>query len=250
MTNSATPDLAAAKSVLDLAHEVVDRATAMLAAAGSIDEHQVVAYDLAHAAAAVDTGRAMLALRREGRRRSGDGLRLRRRRGRGPGRQAVRPRGRLGCRAPTRSTRRAGSSPTFRAPAFLAGLATDEGPRHLDADFELVQDTFRRFADEKIRPVAEHIHRHNDDIPDDIIAGLAEMGGFGLSMPERVRRLLRGRRERVPRHGGRHRRAVARLARRGRLAHHPTRDPHARAAGRWHRGAEAVSGSPGSPPPR
>ncbi len=46
-----------------------------------------------------------------------------------------------------------------------------------------MQDTFRRFAEDKIRPVAEHIHRHNDDIPEEIIAGLAEMGGFGLSIP-------------------------------------------------------------------
>ena len=58
------------------------------------------------------------------------------------------------------------------------------GPRHLDDDFELVQDTFRRFADEKLKPIAEHIHRHNDDIPEDIISGLAEMGAFGLSIPE------------------------------------------------------------------
>src|SRR5690606_23093288 len=28
------------------------------------------------------------------------------------------------------------------------------------------------------------IHRHNDDIPEDIITGLAEMGAFGLSIPE------------------------------------------------------------------
>ena len=48
----------------------------------------------------------------------------------------------------------------------------------------MVQDTFRRFADEKITPVAEHIHRENDDIPEDIITGLAEMGAFGLSIPE------------------------------------------------------------------
>ena len=32
----------------------------------------------------------------------------------------------------------------------------------------MVQDTFRRFAEDKIRPVAEHIHRHNDDIPEDM----------------------------------------------------------------------------------
>ncbi len=73
---------------------------------------------------------------------------------------------------------------TYRDPGFLADLAGNEGPRHLDADFELVQDTFRRFADEKLKPIAEHIHRHNADIPEDVIAGLAEMGAFGLSIPE------------------------------------------------------------------
>jgi (2S)-methylsuccinyl-CoA dehydrogenase len=72
----------------------------------------------------------------------------------------------------------------YRDPAFLASLAMSEGPKHLDSDFEMVQDTFRRFAEEKIKPVAEHIHRHNADIPEDIITGLAEMGGFGLSVPE------------------------------------------------------------------
>src|SRR5204863_6163784 len=71
-----------------------------------------------------------------------------------------------------------------RAPAALAELADVDGPRHLDQDFEMVQDTFRRFADDKLRPVAEHIHRTNADIPEDIISGLAEMGGFGLSVPE------------------------------------------------------------------
>jgi (2S)-methylsuccinyl-CoA dehydrogenase len=73
---------------------------------------------------------------------------------------------------------------TFRAPAFVASLAERPGPRHLDGDFELVQDTFRRFAEDKIRPIAEHIHRENADIPEDVIRGLAEMGGFGLSVPE------------------------------------------------------------------
>ena len=71
-----------------------------------------------------------------------------------------------------------------RSPEFLATLAEVEGPRHLDADFEMVQDTFRRFAEDKVRPVAEHVHRHNDDIPEDVIEGLGELGTFGLSIPE------------------------------------------------------------------
>ncbi len=72
----------------------------------------------------------------------------------------------------------------YRDPAFLAALAGREGLRHLDSDFEMVQDTFRRFAEERIRPVADEVHRRNGDIPESVIAGLAEMGCFGLSVPE------------------------------------------------------------------
>ena len=72
----------------------------------------------------------------------------------------------------------------YRSAEFLASLAGEEGSHHLDADFELVRDTFRRFAEDKVRPVAEHVHRQNDDIPEDVIAGLAELGTFGLSIPE------------------------------------------------------------------
>ena len=80
--------------------------------------------------------------------------------------------------------RRVASVAAYRDPAWLAGLAGEAGPRHLDADFELVADTFRRFADEHIAPAAERIHRHNADIPEEIIAGLGELGAFGLSIPE------------------------------------------------------------------
>ena len=224
---------------------VVDRATATLAAAGSIDEHQVVAYDLAHAAAAVATGRAMLAYGEQGRRRGG-AWRAPSSPTRSPtwppSSSAAKPTGasRPDALDEARGVRRPPSGP----PRSWPRLAADEGPRHLDGDFELVQDTFRRFAEDKIRPVAEHIHRHNEDIPDDIIDGPGRDGRVRPVDPGRVRRLQRGRRERVPRHGRRHRGAVARLARRRRLAHHPPRDPDPRAAGRRHRGAEAVVAAP------
>ena len=71
----------------------------------------------------------------------------------------------------------------YRSPDFQAELATMAGPRHLDPDFELVQDSFRAFADKEITPVAEHVHRTNGDVPESIIAGLADMGAFGLSVP-------------------------------------------------------------------
>src|SRR5207248_8891983 len=58
------------------------------------------------------------------------------------------------------------------------------GSPWLAGEFELVRDTFHRFAADKIRPVAEHVHRENSDIPEEVIGGLAEIGGFGLSVPE------------------------------------------------------------------
>jgi (2S)-methylsuccinyl-CoA dehydrogenase len=177
-----TADLSAAKAVIDLAHEVVDTATRTLAASGSIDTDQVLAYDLAHAAAAVATSRAMLGYGEKG------------------DTEAAMACAFVADAAADLATKIWGREAewgvepgaldeartfvtTYRDPAFLAGLAASEGPRHLDADFEMVQDTFRRFAEEKIRPVAEHIHRFNEDIPEEIISGLAEMGGFGLSVP-------------------------------------------------------------------
>jgi (2S)-methylsuccinyl-CoA dehydrogenase len=73
---------------------------------------------------------------------------------------------------------------TYRDPRFVADLATTEGDRGLDDDFQLVAETFRRFADDKVRPAAEGVHRHNADVPEDVIEGLAAIGGFGLSVPE------------------------------------------------------------------
>jgi (2S)-methylsuccinyl-CoA dehydrogenase len=177
-----TADLSSAKAAIDLAHEVVDTATRALAASGSIDDNQGLAYDLAHAAAAVETGRAMLSYGEQGDVESAmacafaaDAVadlasKL-------YGREAA-----WGVDPGALDEARAFVS-TYRDPAFLATLASTEGPRHLDPDFEMVQDTFRRFANDKIRPVAEHIHRFNEDIPEEIISGLAEMGGFGLSVP-------------------------------------------------------------------
>jgi len=176
-------DLSAAKAVIDLAHDVVLAATRKLAAQGGPDAHQVIAYDLAHAAAAVETGRAMLGYGEKGELEAqltcayiADAV----------AELATRLFGReaeWGVEASAFDEARDFVS-TFRAPEFVASLAMTEGPRHLDSDFEMVQDTFRRFADQKLKPIAEHIHRHNADIPEEIIEGLAEMGGFGLSVPE------------------------------------------------------------------
>jgi (2S)-methylsuccinyl-CoA dehydrogenase len=47
----------------------------------------------------------------------------------------------------------------------------------------MVADTFRAFAQNVIAPHAEHVHRTNADVPEEIVTGLAELGAFGLSVP-------------------------------------------------------------------
>ncbi|MDP9465072.1 MAG: hypothetical protein M3P52_10645 [Actinomycetota bacterium] len=55
-----TPDLVAAADTVEIANNVVGKAIRHLAAGGGPDRHQVLAYDLAHAAAQVAAARAML----------------------------------------------------------------------------------------------------------------------------------------------------------------------------------------------
>jgi (2S)-methylsuccinyl-CoA dehydrogenase len=177
-------DLAAARAAVELAHGVVDRTIGRLAAAGAtaLDDEQVVAYDVAHAAAAVAIAAHGLEYGENGDVESqiatafaadavADVV------ARTVGREEVwvtEP----GWHAPA-----AAFLAQHRSPDFLAGLAQSSGPRHLDDDFTLVLETFRRFAEDRIRPRAEEIHRRNEDIPEELIAGLAELGGFGLSVP-------------------------------------------------------------------
>ncbi len=175
-------DLTAAQAALDAAQAVIDAASRRLTR-DTVKQQQAVAYDMAHAAAAVMAGRAMLDYGAHGELEA-----------------------RMACAFVADAVADLASklfgrealwgvsndaldgvrkfTTTYRDPEFVAALAMDDGPRHLDSDLELVQDTFRKFAEEKVKPVAERIHRENADIPEDLIEGLAELGTFGLSIPE------------------------------------------------------------------
>ena len=181
-STSVTPDLQSANEIIDLASRAVGKGLRQLAAIGGADKHQVLAYDLAHAASAVETARSLLDYGAKG---VHEGL--------------------ITCAftadmAHELMTRLIGREALwglelnpladassfiaiYRDPEFVASLADVQGPRHLDSDFEMVQDTFRSFADKVIAPRAEHVHRYNEDVPEEIISGLAEMGAFGLSVP-------------------------------------------------------------------
>ncbi len=176
------PDLTVAADVIDLADRVVGAAVRRLAEAGGPDVHQVFAYDLAHAASAVATARSLLDYGGKGDVEAritcayaADMVHD----------LAAKTLGResLWGIEPTVFDPARSFMATYRDPAFLASLAELPGPRHLGGEMEMVQDTFRSFAQNVIGPHAEHVHRTNGDVPEEIITGLAELGAFGLSVP-------------------------------------------------------------------
>ena len=189
--------LEAAAEAVDAAAELTTTAAEHLARAAvedgrisvaKLDRHQVLAYDLAHAVSALEGCRVMLDY---GGRGELEGMLA----GAFVADVVADVAGRIVARDEVW-----GASPDLlrpaldfvadrRSPEFLESIAArlpkqGPGPAHLSDDFELVRETFHRFAEEKVRPVAEHVHRATADIPEDVITGLAEIGGFGLSVPE------------------------------------------------------------------
>jgi (2S)-methylsuccinyl-CoA dehydrogenase len=167
---------------VDVAASVVDSG-ARTVAEGDIDSQQVVAYDLAHAAAALRTAQAVVEYGEHGETEARIACAF--------VADAVSD---LASRTFGREERWGVASDwstavfefvsTYRDPSFLESLCEQEADDHLDTDFALVRETFHRFAAEQLRPRAEHIHRANADIPEEVIEGLAAMGAFGLSIPE------------------------------------------------------------------
>ena len=58
------------------------------------------------------------------------------------------------------------------------------GMTGLEEELEMIRDQFRRFADERVIPFAHDWHLKDELIPMEIIESLAEMGVFGLTIPE------------------------------------------------------------------
>ncbi len=188
---STPPDLDSASRCVSKATELIEKAARHLGATetarksipDAIDASQVVSYDLAHAAAATAIARSALTYGANGESEAfaacafvadmlADLV------SRVVGREEH-----FGVE-PGWADSTVALISRFRDPGFLSQLCGVELQTHLSEEFELVKETFHRFADDKIRPHAEAIHRSNGDIPDEIVSGLAELGGFGLSVPE------------------------------------------------------------------
>ncbi|MEQ6249063.1 acyl-CoA dehydrogenase family protein [Sulfitobacter sp. HNIBRBA3233] len=58
------------------------------------------------------------------------------------------------------------------------------GASGLDEELEMIRDQFRRYAAEKVEPFAHEWHLKDELIPMEVIEELAEMGVFGLTIPE------------------------------------------------------------------
>jgi (2S)-methylsuccinyl-CoA dehydrogenase len=148
MTTTA-PDIQTAASVISTASAMVDTAIASLVAQGGPDKNQTLAYDIAHVAAAVSTAKYLLPYGAKGE-----------------------AEGNITCAFtadmvhdfvsrligrekawgvdPSLFSSAHDFVQTYRAPSFLASLAEVQGPRHLSSDFEMVQDTFRSYANKVI----------------------------------------------------------------------------------------------------
>ncbi|MEW9918437.1 acyl-CoA dehydrogenase family protein [Marimonas sp. MJW-29] len=58
------------------------------------------------------------------------------------------------------------------------------GASGLDEELEMIREQFRRYAVEKVEPFAHEWHLKDELIPMEVINELAEMGVFGLTIPE------------------------------------------------------------------
>ena len=177
-----TPDMLGAAAVIDLADSIIGSAIRRLGESGGPDVHQVFAYDLAHAASAAATARSLLDYGSKGDVEASitcafvadmvhdlSSRLLGRETQWGVEAGVLEPAHHFVAR--------------YRDPEFLASLAATPGPLHLSDDMDMVRDTFRAFAADVVAPHAEHVHRTNGDVPEEIITGLAELGAFGLSVP-------------------------------------------------------------------
>lgn len=79
---------------------------------------------------------------------------------------------------------------TVEARARLVTLMRDNhgratfGATGLDEELEMIRDQFRRYADERVVPNAHEWHLKDELIPMEVINELADLGVFGLTIPE------------------------------------------------------------------
>jgi (2S)-methylsuccinyl-CoA dehydrogenase len=74
-----------------------------------------------------------------------------------------------------------------RVQAIGRHVIQQRGVNHCWIDNEMAimtRDSVRQFAEAEVAPIAEHIHRQDELVPDSIIEKMSELGFFGMSVPE------------------------------------------------------------------
>lgn len=204
-TRSTVPTLADARAILDAARALTGAGTARareLTLSGSnIDDYQVLAERVAYAATEVRAAAELLAYteRLHGRGRGSEHLDriavaavaelAASARDRlvpviddlGLGEAAVEQAYTAEVRALMRS---AGHESVLRAIGRQVVESRGRNTTPLDSTLEQVRESVRQFADNEIAPHAERIHSHDELVPESFITAMAELGYFGLSVPE------------------------------------------------------------------
>jgi (2S)-methylsuccinyl-CoA dehydrogenase len=80
--------------------------------------------------------------------------------------------------------RAAGHESVFRAIGRHCAETRGRNDWPLDELHEQVRGSVREFAEKEVAPAAERIHRHDELVPESFIRGMAELGYFGLAIPE------------------------------------------------------------------
>ncbi len=199
------PSLEDAKSLLDAATSLLESAVAaarkLTSNGKNIDDHQVitecVAYAATEAVAAHEVIRDAERIRAEG--RSSELLELAavgavghlvgalrdrvsaRAEDLGIGDEAVEKAFPSGIRS---LLRRATAESLYRRIGVHVAQTGGRNDHPLDEMHEQVRDQVREYALNEVMPHAEHIHRSDDLVPEHFITSMAELGFFGLSVPE------------------------------------------------------------------
>ena len=200
MADPALPTLDDARAVLAPAEQLLDRALArareLTRQGAAIDDHQVLSERIAYAATEARAARELVAYvertKAEGR---ADAL-LEATAAAASADLVTSLVGRLAASADAlgiddvlpadvrKRVRAAGDEAVFRALGRAVAERRGRNETPLDETLEQVRASVREFAEKEIAPHAERIHRHDETIPEEFITKMAELGYFGLSIPE------------------------------------------------------------------
>ena len=200
MADPALPTLDDARAVLAPAEQLLDRALArareLTRQGAAIDDHQVLSERIAYAATEARAARELMAYvertKAEGR---ADAL-LEATAAAASADLVTSLVGRLAASADVlgiddvlpadvrKRVRAAGDEAVFRALGRAVAERRGRNETPLDETLEQVRASVREFAEKEIAPHAERIHRNDETIPEEFITKMAELGYFGLSIPE------------------------------------------------------------------